>query len=213
MILRDGCYDCAKKHISQAYILYFEALQGYPAHRYLAIGHIAEAAEEIAEYSLDIATKLRELRKRIEAEEEADFPVLYLLDEIEKLEAGELIGETPGDAEAREMLDARTVGRITPLWDAASDEVLKNLEGNTASSDEEQERAALGSEADEQKCLICKFWIGNLFSNNECHYRAPYPQLEPVKQGQELEAHANWPTTDRRCFCSDWQSKPKGGAG
>jgi len=91
MILRPGCYDCARKHLSQAYILYLEALQGYPEHRYLAIGHIAEAAEEILEYSLTMATEFRELRKRIESEEQADFPIIFILGQIEDLESKELI--------------------------------------------------------------------------------------------------------------------------
>jgi hypothetical protein len=43
---REACQDCTRKHIAQAVILINESLMGYPEHKWLAIGHLAEASEE-----------------------------------------------------------------------------------------------------------------------------------------------------------------------
>lgn len=49
--MRPSCIDCARKHVSQAEVLMSEALKGYPEHAWLAIGHLAEAEDEmLAEY-------------------------------------------------------------------------------------------------------------------------------------------------------------------
>ena len=44
---RPSCLDCARKHIAQAIILLGEARLGYPDHKWLAVGHLAEASEEL----------------------------------------------------------------------------------------------------------------------------------------------------------------------
>jgi len=59
---RPACADCARKHISQAIILIQESQQGYPAHRWLAVGHLAEAADESLGEWPQIAAELREER-------------------------------------------------------------------------------------------------------------------------------------------------------
>lgn len=43
---RKPCMDCVEKHLAQAYVLSREALLGYPEHRVLMCGHLAEASEE-----------------------------------------------------------------------------------------------------------------------------------------------------------------------
>ena len=37
---------CTLKHLGTAYVLMQESLQGHPVHRYLAVGHLVEAARE-----------------------------------------------------------------------------------------------------------------------------------------------------------------------
>ena len=56
---REPCIDCARKHIAQAIILLGEAELGYPKHRWLAIGHLAEASEETVGRWPALANELR----------------------------------------------------------------------------------------------------------------------------------------------------------
>lgn len=64
--MRPSCPYCAAKHISQAIILFSEAAQGYPLHWYLALGHLAEAGDELILDQYDLAVELRAVRKEIE---------------------------------------------------------------------------------------------------------------------------------------------------
>lgn len=43
---RKPCIDCVEKHVAQAYILAQESEMGYPEHRVLMCGHLAEAIDE-----------------------------------------------------------------------------------------------------------------------------------------------------------------------
>lgn len=65
--MRPSCPYCAAKHISQAIILFSEAAQGYPLHWYLALGHLAEAGDELVLDQYNIAVELRAVRKEIES--------------------------------------------------------------------------------------------------------------------------------------------------
>ena len=64
--MRPSCLFCATKHLSQALILLSESLQGYPAHRWLAYGHMAEASDELIQNYPQLADLIREERKRLE---------------------------------------------------------------------------------------------------------------------------------------------------
>ncbi len=66
---RPPCILCVRKHISQASALLQESLQGYPEHRDLAIGHLAEAEAEAEGLSHDFAARLRQERLKLEREE------------------------------------------------------------------------------------------------------------------------------------------------
>ena len=61
--MRKACSDCTIKHLVQAMILMDEALLGYPLHRYLAIGHLAEAESEYLGVDISIAQQIREYRQ------------------------------------------------------------------------------------------------------------------------------------------------------
>lgn len=63
--MRKSCLKCGVKHIGQAIVLMNESLQGYPHHRLLAIGHLAEAADELILDYPDIAFTVRSIRLQI----------------------------------------------------------------------------------------------------------------------------------------------------
>ena len=44
---RPACVQCCLKHIAQARAIVFETKKGYPEHYYYAMGHMAEAEDEI----------------------------------------------------------------------------------------------------------------------------------------------------------------------
>jgi len=62
---RPACLDCARKHVAQAVILLGESLLGYPHHRWLVVGHLAEASEEVLAGHAGLAAELREERLKI----------------------------------------------------------------------------------------------------------------------------------------------------
>ena len=65
-IRREFCARCAIKHLAQARALILEVSKGYPHHVWYAIGHMAEAEDEIVELMPDEAGKIRERRLRLE---------------------------------------------------------------------------------------------------------------------------------------------------
>ncbi len=63
--MREGCLLCVRKHLAQASILMDESILGYPHHRWLAIGHLAEAESECIEHSILITNEIRKIRLQI----------------------------------------------------------------------------------------------------------------------------------------------------
>lgn len=62
---RENCFYCVRKHIAQAQVLLDESHLGYPIHKWLAVGHLAEAESEVLQFSKELACKIRETRIRI----------------------------------------------------------------------------------------------------------------------------------------------------
>lgn len=60
--MRKSCLDCVRKHIAQASVLCDEAELGYPHHRWLAVGHLAEAESESLKDHPALSHKIRECR-------------------------------------------------------------------------------------------------------------------------------------------------------
>ena len=56
---RKPCIDCVEKHVAQAYILAQESAMGYPEHRILMCGHLAEAIEEAPNDILELKYTLQ----------------------------------------------------------------------------------------------------------------------------------------------------------
>ena len=57
---RHSCLDCARKHLAQAIVLETEDLMGYaPLHKWLAVGHMAEAEAELIDEYPNLAHRIR----------------------------------------------------------------------------------------------------------------------------------------------------------
>jgi hypothetical protein len=86
---RTTCLDCTRKHIAQAIVLLGEAQMGYPEHRWLAVGHLAEATEEsMGDYPV-LAADLRMERLAVMDNAEYKPNLMVFFDEIDKLEEAE----------------------------------------------------------------------------------------------------------------------------
>ena len=59
---RQGCVLCGLKHLAQAQILLDESLLGYPLHRWLAYGHMAQAESELLDGNQLLAEQIRDIR-------------------------------------------------------------------------------------------------------------------------------------------------------
>ena len=57
---REPCPLCTLKHLAQAVVLLNESINGYPTHRWYAVGHIAEAEAEAPSH--DMAVRIRQIR-------------------------------------------------------------------------------------------------------------------------------------------------------
>jgi len=82
--MRIFCAKCSSKHIAQAIVLLNESKLGYPIHKWLAIGHLAEAEAEIESKYPKFAQKIREVRLEVESEGESE-SILGLLINCVKL--------------------------------------------------------------------------------------------------------------------------------
>jgi hypothetical protein len=60
--MRDGCFDCVRKHIGQAEHCLTEAVLGYPRHFWWGIGHLAEAECESLRENRQVAREIRKVR-------------------------------------------------------------------------------------------------------------------------------------------------------
>jgi hypothetical protein len=65
-VMRESCKTCACKHISQARALLLEMNKGYPEHYWFAMGHLAEAEDELMKEHPELGTKVREERLKLE---------------------------------------------------------------------------------------------------------------------------------------------------
>lgn len=79
---REPCPLCTLKHLGQATVLFTESLTGYPVHRWIAVGHMAEAEAEAP--SQEMANRIR--AQRLECMDDLDY-VPYFTDLIVELDA------------------------------------------------------------------------------------------------------------------------------
>lgn len=81
---RPSCLLCVRKHLAQAAVLMDEALQGYPEHRWLAVGHMAEASAESVLAYPRLAAEIR--KHRLKYMEDATY-VVPIMDLIKKADS------------------------------------------------------------------------------------------------------------------------------
>ena len=114
--MRESCYRCVCKHLGQAEVLMIEAEMGYPMHRHLAIGHLAEAEAEMLKVDPQVASYIRIKRKQYE--EGAEIETLDLIRLVVESEAanekGEELKPEVLDKETRQHLedDSPTLGNM-----------------------------------------------------------------------------------------------------
>lgn len=82
--MRETCLDCTRKHLAQALILLTESKLGHPEHKWLAVGHLAEAEAESVEKYPEYANSIRTERLRITDDEK--FDILKLIKQATELE-------------------------------------------------------------------------------------------------------------------------------
>jgi len=95
--LRDSCLNCVRKHLSQAEVLMGEAVQGYPEHRWLAIGHMGEAADECCKDFPKLAAEIRKHRTRYMADPSYSVPIMGLIEKASSMV------KTESDQPARDL--------------------------------------------------------------------------------------------------------------
>lgn len=60
-----SCIDCVRKHLAQASVLLDETALGYPHHRWLAAGNMAEAERESRHAYPQLAKMIRQERLKV----------------------------------------------------------------------------------------------------------------------------------------------------
>ena len=106
--MRDPCLDCYRKHLGQAAALANEALQGYPWYQWLAVGHLAEAADEVVLAYPELADRTR--RARLEYMEDLTFQIPFqeLVEAATSLEVMEDVEVLSVDLDGEGQTDGRT---------------------------------------------------------------------------------------------------------
>ncbi len=139
--MRPSCTLCARKHLAQALILMNEARMGYPEHRWLAIGHLAEASDELLKEYPDLANQVRDERKRYESDPAYQVPIMSLI---------ELVGRGDATIIPAPAEPVSWIGTVRKLR-----EVDKHIEQMSERDREELRRSFEGRhEQDERRRLL-----------------------------------------------------------
>ena len=86
-MIRESCVLCACKHIAQARVLMLEYKRSpkeYDEHYFFAMGHLAEAEDELVRYHAALSTILRHHRKKLEADDQYAYPYTELILNVAK---------------------------------------------------------------------------------------------------------------------------------
>ena len=97
---RKPCMDCVEKHVAQAYILACESNMGYPEHRILMCGHLAEAIDESPSDIPELKTTLQTCMATTMKTGEAFLPLYPILALIKLIR--DKLNLLPVDSDMRE---------------------------------------------------------------------------------------------------------------
>jgi len=81
-VMRESCRECACKHIAQARVLLLERDKGYPAHYWFAMGHLAEAEDELVKDFPEEAALVRAERMKLQKNRDYEMPFADLINAI-----------------------------------------------------------------------------------------------------------------------------------
>jgi hypothetical protein len=79
---RQSCVNCCMKHVGTAIVLLEEASNGYPVHRWIAVGELNEAANEIAADYPELAVEIRDVRHQVTEDSRKNSMVMILLSKL-----------------------------------------------------------------------------------------------------------------------------------
>ena len=80
--MRESCKDCACKHIAQARVLLLEKAKGYPEHYWFAMGHLAEAEDELVMDFPEETALVRSERLNLQKNRDYEVPFADLINAI-----------------------------------------------------------------------------------------------------------------------------------
>jgi hypothetical protein len=80
--MRESCRECACKHIAQARVLLLEKSKGYPEHYWFAMGHLAEAEDELVEAFPEETALVRAERLKLQKNRDHAIPFADLINTI-----------------------------------------------------------------------------------------------------------------------------------
>lgn len=84
--MRQHCLQCFRKHLGNAAVLIEEVYDGYP-YKYMVIGHLDQAAQEIRELSPKLATLVRAHRIKLQMDWRYSIPFEAINMYIDTIEA------------------------------------------------------------------------------------------------------------------------------
>jgi hypothetical protein len=78
----ETCYFCTRKHLGYAEALMEEAINGYPLHKWAAVGQMCAAEGEIMQQHPEMAMLIREHRVKYMESMYYDFPFMELIERV-----------------------------------------------------------------------------------------------------------------------------------
>jgi hypothetical protein len=91
-----SCLLCYRKHLGTAAVFENEAKLGYPAHKWLAVGELCAAENEVLNKYPELSVTTREYRKAY-MEQDVAVPTIQLINLATELETMEKLTETQKD--------------------------------------------------------------------------------------------------------------------
>ena len=80
--MRESCRECACKHIAQARVLLLETNNGYQEHYWFAMGHLAEAEDELVKDFPDQTALVRAERLKLQEDRNHEVPFADMINAI-----------------------------------------------------------------------------------------------------------------------------------